>query len=95
MADMSAMAEEDAPYRLDIASTDLVDDGPAHDNVASIRGNRPWIGILFECCGAYARVTRPPRRLEYVARCPKCGASVKVKVGPEGVPQRLFRAGPA
>ncbi len=54
--------------------------------------SRPYIGILFECCGIYARLYRRPDRMVYQGRCPKCLRSVRVRVGRDGVNSRLFRA---
>jgi hypothetical protein len=56
---------------------------------------RPWVGIQFECCGVYARVYRAPEAKFYESRCPRCGLPVKLRVGPDGVSTRFFRAGPA
>ena len=53
---------------------------------------RPYIGILFECCGVYARVYRRPERMTYEGRCPKCLCPVRVRVGKDGVTTRIFRA---
>ncbi|MBW7905873.1 MAG: hypothetical protein LC135_11215 [Phycisphaerae bacterium] len=53
---------------------------------------RPFIGILFECCGHYVRVYRRPSERQYVARCPGCLRVVRVAVGPEGTSARIFRA---
>ena len=53
---------------------------------------RPFIGIFFECCRIYARIYRRPSDTEYVGRCPRCLAEVRLKVGPDGTTQRIFRA---
>ena len=53
---------------------------------------RPYIGILFDCCGVYARVYRRADRPIYRGRCPKCLRAVRVRVGKDGVTTRLFRA---
>jgi len=53
---------------------------------------RPYLGILFECCGLYARVYRQPDDTTYRGRCPKCLRMVHVRVGPDGTPARFFRA---
>lgn len=53
---------------------------------------RPYIGILFDCCGVYARVYRRAEARVYEGRCPKCLAQVRVRVGPHGVAARIFRA---
>jgi len=54
--------------------------------------NRPYIGILFECCGVYVRVYRRPDQTYYLGRCPNCLRSVRVRVAPDGINARLFRA---
>ncbi len=55
-------------------------------------GERPYIGILFECCGVYVRVYRRADQACYHARCPKCFRTTRVRVGRDGVSARLFRA---
>jgi hypothetical protein len=54
--------------------------------------SRPYLGVLFECCGVYARIYRRPRCQAYYARCPKCLRTVRVRVAKDGVTARLFRA---
>ncbi len=54
---------------------------------------RPFIGVLFECCGIYARVYRAAGMPEYRGRCPKCLRAMRVRIGPGGVDARFFRAG--
>jgi hypothetical protein len=53
---------------------------------------RPYIGILFECCGVYARAYRQSDRMLYLARCPLCLRTARVRVGKHGTDARLFRA---
>jgi hypothetical protein len=53
---------------------------------------RPFIGVLFDCCGVYARVYRQPDQPAYEGRCPKCLRPVRVRVGKNGTTNRLFRA---
>ncbi len=53
---------------------------------------RPYIGILFDCCGVYARVYRQPDEMMYHGHCPKCLRKVRVRVGKDGVATRIFRA---
>ena len=57
-------------------------------------GGRPWIGIHFQCCGVYTRVYRERDATCYEGRCPKCAASVSLRVGPDGVASRVFTARP-
>ena len=53
---------------------------------------RPYVGILFECCGIYQRVYRRAEQLEYRGRCPRCLRAVQLKIGPDGTSTRIFRA---
>ena len=53
---------------------------------------RPFIGVLFECCGRYVRFCRRSGERQYLARCPGCLRVVRVAVGPEGTSARIFRA---
>jgi hypothetical protein len=62
------------------------------DTGARAGAERPYVGILFECCGVYARVYRRPEQPLYVGRCPKCLRTVRLRVGREGINARLFRA---
>lgn len=59
---------------------------------ASPPAPRPYIGVLFECCGVYQRVYRKPEAREYRGRCPRCLRVVTVRVGPGGSSQRIFTA---
>ena len=42
---------------------------------------RPFLGVQFDCCGAYARVYRNKEGTAYVGRCPRCMRSVSFQVG--------------
>ena len=53
-------------------------------------GDRPWLGVRFVCANAYVRVYRNKDGTAYLARCPKCGESVRFAVGVGGTPQRFF-----
>jgi hypothetical protein len=56
------------------------------------KATRPYIGILFDCCGVYVRVYRRQNETVYTGRCPNCLRPVKIHVGPEGTNSRIFRA---
>jgi hypothetical protein len=59
---------------------------------ATSNARRPYIGVLFECCGVYARVYRQPDQPWYAGRCPRCLRTMRVRVGQDGTNARLFRA---
>lgn len=79
------MADDSPAYHLDIAGVEPPD--PAEQG-----GIRPWVGILFECCGVYARVYRTRDGTMYRGRCPQCLRQVRLRIGPDGIDVRLFRA---
>jgi hypothetical protein len=58
------------------------------------RPPRPWVGIHFECCDVYTRVYRDLDAPQYRGRCPRCGRPVTLRVDPDGVSARIFRATP-
>ncbi|MBK8915288.1 MAG: hypothetical protein IPM64_11950 [Phycisphaerales bacterium] len=53
---------------------------------------RPFLGILFSCCGVYARVYRNMHQSAYVGACPRCGSVVRVGIAPGGTSSRFFIA---
>jgi hypothetical protein len=55
---------------------------------------RLWVGIQFECCGVYKRVYRDPDVPLYEGQCPQCGRKITMRVGPDGVNSRIFKATP-
>jgi hypothetical protein len=65
---------------------------PADDLGHETGHPRPYLGILFECCGVYARVYRQTDAAFYRGRCPKCWRIAHVRVGRDGTPTRFFRA---
>jgi len=55
---------------------------------------RPFLGIFFDCCGAYSRIYRNEAGTAYEGRCPRCYNHVIVPIAPEGTRQRFFVAYP-
>ncbi len=79
---------ESSPYNTENSAS--AEDEPTPSS--SDHMHRPWIGIRFDCCGAYARVYRNPDATVYVGRCPHCLQTVTLRVGPGGTDQRFFVA---
>lgn len=77
------------PYKLDIEG--LEDSTGVALNPKSLRG-RPWLGIQFECCGAYSRIYRNAEGTAYEGQCPHCTAKVRLRVGTGGTDARFFTA---
>lgn len=42
--------------------------------------SKPYIGVLFECCGVYSRIYREHHEMRYEGRCPKCLKALSVQV---------------
>ena len=55
---------------------------------------KPFLGVLFECCHTYRRIYKNRAGTAYEGRCPRCGLSVRVPIGPGGTSRRQFRARP-
>ena len=71
-------------YRLELTGSPKASAAPAA---------RPFLSVLFKCCGAYARVYRTAKGDAYAGHCPKCAAPVRFKVGPGGTDARAFEVG--
>ena len=52
---------------------------------------RPWVGVMFECCNAYRRIFKRPDGQAYEGKCPKCHRVARVRVGEGGSGSRIFR----
>lgn len=51
-----------------------------------------YLGIMFNCCGVYARIYKNKDGTAYIGRCPKCMKTIKVPIGKGGTNQRIFNA---
>jgi hypothetical protein len=84
---MKKVMPDEPPYYLDIEG---LEDEPNEER--NPRLGRPWIGVDFECCGVYSRIYRNKEGTAYIGNCPKCSRQVRVRVGPGGTSNRMFRA---
>ena len=73
-------------YKLDISSLPKSDDAPS-----STPGTKPFLSVLFECCGIYQRIYRTADGTAYRGACPRCGLPVNFAVGDSGTSARFFR----
>jgi len=51
---------------------------------ASQPGRKPFVGLHLRCCNVYVRAYPNADQSAFVARCPRCGAPVKIDVVDEG-----------
>jgi hypothetical protein len=79
------MTSDPRDYKLDISSLSAANSTPS--NLPS----RPFLSVLFECCGVYQRVYRNLNESIYNGRCPRCGQPVTFQVGSSGTSARFFR----
>jgi hypothetical protein len=54
---------------------------------------KAYISMMFECCKVYARVYKNKAGDAYVGWCPRCCKQVRVKIGPGGGSNRMFKFG--
>ena len=84
---------DDPPYILDLRNGfDGRQEHPAEPESGTDKAGRPWVGIRFECCGVYTRIYRNRQGDAYEGRCPHCTRPVRLRIGPGGTANRLFRA---
>ncbi|MCG8527493.1 MAG: hypothetical protein MI748_14015 [Opitutales bacterium] len=59
--------------------------------IASKTGKK-FLGIHFLGCNTYGRLYPNKEKSHYVGRCPRCGLTLKVKIGAHGTDERFFRS---
>jgi hypothetical protein len=74
-------------YILDVAGVE----GESAEESPPAKRVRPWIGMQFDCCGCYSRIYKNAKGTAYLGNCPRCGRSVRIRVGPDGTNHRFFR----
>ncbi len=83
---------EDADYILDIGSNRIMPDSKEESSSNSQAKGRKYICVQFDCCNVYNRIYKNRQGTAYEGYCPRCGKKVKVRIGPDGVDTRFFRA---
>ena len=81
-------------YILDLTGPARSNDHPSAPSDPSLdAAKRPWLAVMWKCCSTYSRIYRNRSLTAYEGRCPRCGRSVRVGIGPSGSRQRFFEAG--
>lgn len=52
---------------------------------------RPFVGIMYDCCGVYGRLYLNRTRTAFEGHCPQCYRKVTVPVGEDGTDARFLR----
>lgn len=76
----------------DQVDIDGIPDSPGPDKRRPDGGPRRFLMTWFRCCHAYGRLSRNPDGTRYEGRCPRCAATVSVRIGPGGTDRRIFEA---
>ncbi len=56
------------------------------------RRPRPFVGIIFRCCGVYARIYKNSQGSAYEGHCPRCGRPARIRIAPDGIDAHFFEA---
>jgi hypothetical protein len=51
---------------------------------------KPFLGIRFTCCNAYARIYLTHDGKAFAGHCPKCLRHIRIAVGKEGSKSRFW-----
>jgi hypothetical protein len=56
--------------------------------------SKPFLGVLFRCCGVYGRIYANARGSAYEGRCPRCMHPIRVRIDARtGVDARFLEFG--
>ena len=78
------MSSDERDYKLDVSTL-------GGGESQAVPQPRPFLSVMFECCGVYQRIYRDPDAAAYRGRCPRCGTPVHFAVGQNGTTARFFR----
>lgn len=86
------MKSDPRDYQLDIRSQKIQQPGATKDSgtVETDAKGKKFLGVMFACCSAYARVPLSKDGTRYDARCPRCRRAITFRVGSGGTDQRVF-----
>ena len=67
--------------------------GKKPERLLVARTGRPYIGVFWECCKVYSRISLNKKGTAYVGWCPRCAKRVQLNVSPTGSKSRFFNVG--
>lgn len=82
------MKSDPRDYQLDIQSAKI--DVPDRASIEADAAGAKFLGVMFACCKAYARIPLSKDGTRYEARCPRCRRAITFRVGSGGTDQRVF-----
>ena len=58
-----------------------------------VKPGRPYVGVFWECCKVYSRISLNKKGTAYVGWCPRCTKRVQLNLSPTGSKNRFFNVG--
>lgn len=52
---------------------------------------KDFIGVIFKCCNKYSGIYLDEDRSSFLGWCPKCGATMEIRISPNGSASRFFQ----
>jgi len=76
-----------------VAGSHSAESGSAGGDDAGNSNSRPYIHVMFECCGVYQRIYRNKSATAYEGYGRRGARPLRIKISPGGTSTRFFSAG--